>query len=97
MYRDTFYGEPQKTKRCLKKSESTDGGAKKMPRLTVEFSDDAYSLLEELAKEMGNSKKEVIRKSLSLLKIAIDEQKRGSTLEFANKKNNYRKEVALLF
>lgn len=68
-----------------------------MPRLTVEFSDDAYNLLEELAKEMGNSKKEAIRKSLSLLKIAIDEQRQGSSLEFTNEKRNYRKEVAFLF
>ncbi len=68
-----------------------------MRRLTVEFSDESYNLLEEVAKEMGNSKKEAIRKALSLLKIAIDEQKKGSTVEFANKKLDYRKEVALLF
>ena len=68
-----------------------------MRRLTLEFNDESYNLLERLAKEMGNSKKEAIKKALSLLKIAIDEQKQGSTLEFANKNDNYRKEVALLF
>ena len=68
-----------------------------MRRLTLEFNDESYKLLEGLAKEMGNSKKEAIKKALSLLKIAIDEQKQGSTIEFANKKDNYRKEVALLF
>ena len=68
-----------------------------MRRLTLEFNEESYNLLEGLAKEMGNSKKEAIKKALSLLKIAIDEQKQGSTLEFANKKDNYRKEVALLF
>jgi hypothetical protein len=68
-----------------------------MPRITLDFNDQAYNLLESLAKEMGNSKKEAIKKSLSLLKIAIDEQKQGSTMEFANKKLDYRKEVALLF
>jgi len=68
-----------------------------MRRLTLEFNDVSYNLLEGLAKEMGNSKKEAIKKALSLLKIAIDEQKQGSTIEFSNKKDNYRKEVALLF
>ncbi len=67
-----------------------------MRRLTVEFSDESYSILEALAKEMGNSKKEAIKKALSLLKITIEEQKKGSTLEFANKEKDYRKEVALL-
>lgn len=68
-----------------------------MRRLTLEFNEQSYNLLEELARDMGNSKKEAIKKALSLLKIAIDEQKQGSTLEFANKKKNYRKEVALLY
>ena len=68
-----------------------------MRRLTIEFSDEAYNVLLELSQKMGNSKKEAIKKALSLLKIAIDEQKEGSTLEFANKKKDYRKEVALLF
>jgi hypothetical protein len=68
-----------------------------MRRLTLEFNDESYRLLEGLATEMGNSKKEAIKKALSLLKIAIEEQKQGSTLEFANKSKNYRKEVALLY
>ncbi len=68
-----------------------------MRRLTVEFNDESYIILEELAREMGNSKKEAIKKALSLLKIAIEEQKQGSTLEFANKEKNYRKEVAFLY
>ena len=68
-----------------------------MRRLTIEFTDDAYNVLLELSQKMGNSKKEAIKKALSLLKIAIDEQEQGSTLEFANKKKDYRKEVALLF
>lgn len=68
-----------------------------MRRLTLEFNEESYKLLEGLAKEMGNSKKEAIKKALSLLKIAIDEQKMGSKLEFFNKKGNYIKEVALLF
>lgn len=67
-----------------------------MRRLTVEFSDESYRLLEELAQEMDNSKREAIKKALSFLKIAIDEQKKGSTVEFSNKKLDYRKEVALL-
>lgn len=67
-----------------------------MRRLTVEFNDESYNLLEGLSKELGNSKKEAVKKALSLLRIAIDEQKQGSTLEFTNKKLDYRKEVALL-
>lgn len=67
-----------------------------MRRVTVEFSDDSYQLLEELASVMDNSKKEAIRKSLSLLKLVVEEQQKGSSVEFANKKLNYRKEVAIL-
>jgi hypothetical protein len=79
------------------KTPETTESSRGMRRLTLEFSDQSYNLLEALSKEMGNSKKEAIRKALSLLKIAIEEQKQGSTLEFANKKKDYRKEVALLF
>jgi hypothetical protein len=82
-------------KKKLKTPEPT--GSRGRRRLTLEFNDQSYNLLEALSKEMGNSKKEAIKKALSLLKIAIDEQKQGSILEFANKKKDYRKEVALLF
>lgn len=68
-----------------------------MKRLTVEFSDEAYGVLEAISKDLGNSKKEAIKKAISLLYLTINEQKQGSTLEFANKKMDYRKEVALLF
>ncbi len=67
-----------------------------MPRLTVEFTDEAYKLLEKIAEEMGNSKKEAIKRAISLLGLAIEEQKNGSVLEFANEKKNYRREIAFL-
>lgn len=59
--------------------------------MTLQLSDDAYRLVEQLASQLGSSKKEVIKKAISLLDIAIREQKSGSTIEFINQQKETRK------
>lgn len=59
--------------------------------MTLQLSDDTYALLNNLAKNLGDSKKEVIKKAISLLEVVINEQKSGSRIEFINDTEKYRK------
>lgn len=49
-------------------------------RLTLDMSADLHAELERLAKEMGISKAEVLRKGIALLDVAVQAQKEGKFL-----------------
>ena len=51
-----------------------------MPRLNVDFNDQAYEVLEDLRNRTGRTKAELLRTALALLKIAYDEQEQGRAL-----------------
>jgi hypothetical protein len=59
--------------------------------MTLQLSDKAYNTLNELATTLGDSKKEAIKKAISLLEIVLEEQKAGSRIEFINDNREYRK------
>ena len=48
-----------------------------MPKLTVEFNDKMNEILEELAKDKGTSKVEVLRRAVALYRYLDSEQKEG--------------------
>lgn len=59
--------------------------------MTLQLSDETYNVLNELSRNLGDSKKEVIKKAIALLEMVLDEQKAGSKIEFINDKEKYRK------
>lgn len=67
-----------------------------MKRVTVDFADEAYMNLDEIAKDLSTTKAEALRKALGLLKFALEEKKRGSKLIFENEKENLRREIIQL-
>ena len=52
--------------------------------MTLQLSDQTYNILNELAKDLGDSKKEAIKKAIALLEVVLAEQKIGSRIEFIN-------------
>ena len=52
----------------------------KMHRLTLEFNDYGYEILEELSQLLGKTKAEVLRQGLALRKLAEDQRQRGNSL-----------------
>lgn len=59
--------------------------------MTLQLSDETYAILNNLAKGLGDSKKEAIKKAIALLEAVLNEQKSGSRIEFINDKQQYRK------
>lgn len=49
-------------------------------RLTIELSDDAFQVLDDLAKRAGKSRVDILRESLGLRRYAQDLDKEGKTL-----------------
>lgn len=64
-----------------------------MKRVTIEFSDAAYKVLDKLEKKHGADKGIILKTALSVFMVVYDEQENGSVIEMANKKKNYRKEM----
>jgi len=63
-----------------------------MTRLNVSFSDEAYKTLTEISKETNQSKAEVLRTALALLKVAYDEERKGWVVgAFDSKSNEYQR------
>ncbi len=54
-----------------------------MAKYTLQMNDKLEALLDELAEKEGISKAQVIRRSLTLLKLAEDQQESGFQLAFA--------------
>jgi len=54
----------------------------KYSRVTAKFSLEQKKVLDELAKEQGAPLSHVLRSALALLKLAIEERKKGNSLAF---------------
>lgn len=67
-----------------------------MPRVTVDFSEDAYKAVEEIAIELATTKSQALRKALGLLHFVLEEKKKGGKLFIEIPKENIRKEVVQL-
>ena len=67
-----------------------------MPRLTIDFSDDAFKAIEEIAGELSTTKSEALRKSLTLLRYVVQEKKKGSRLMVENPNESVKKEIVQL-
>jgi hypothetical protein len=64
--------------------------------VTVDFSSEAYQTMEEISKELGTTKVEVLRKALGLLHFVLEERRSGGKLIIENPKENLKKEIVSL-
>ena len=56
-------------------------------KLTLELSEDANNTLEEIAEESSTTKSDVLRKAISLMKVAASEKKKGRELAVIDSKS----------
>lgn len=52
--------------------------------MTLQLSDKTYNILNDIAKKLGDSKKEAIKKAIALLELVLEEQDEGSRIELIN-------------
>jgi predicted transcriptional regulator len=52
--------------------------------MTLQLSDATYNILNDIAKKLGDSKKEAIKKAIALLELVLEEQDEGSKIEIIN-------------
>ncbi len=62
-------------------------------RITLVVSDELNQALEELAKDIESSKSDVLRKSISLIKMAVNEKKAGNHLGVFDSQKKIVKEI----
>lgn len=62
-------------------------------RLTIELTDSQMLGLENLSKELGETKVGTIRDALSLLQIAADEKKKGNRIGIIDSDGDLLKEI----
>ena len=67
----------------------------KSRKFPLELSSGLADELDQLAKEQHVTKAELMRRALSLLKIALDEKADGGKLTIANRENVITKEIVL--
>jgi len=65
---------------------STTMAARKI-KLTLELSEDVNNSLQEIAEEAGTTKSDVLRKAISLMKVASSEKKKGRELAVIDSKS----------
>lgn len=61
--------------------------------MTLQLSDQTYDIINALAKKLGDSKKEAIKKAIALLEAVLEEQSEGGAIEFVNEKKGTRKKL----
>jgi predicted transcriptional regulator len=66
-----------------------------MPKLTVEFNDKMNEILDELAKDKGTSKVEVLRRAVALYRYLDSEQKDGDKKVSITKDDKVVKDIVL--
>jgi len=65
-----------------------------MPKFTIQFSEQTDKDLDRLTKALGvNSKAEVVRKAVNLLRYVLKEQKCGGALVVENKREKTTKQL----
>lgn len=62
-------------------------------RITLVVSDELNQALDELAKDTESSKSDVLRKSISLIKMAVNERKAGNHLGVFDNQQKIVKEI----
>jgi len=67
-----------------------------MPRVTVDFSEEAFKALDEIADALSTTKSEALRKALGLMRFVTQERRRGAKLIIEDPKENVRKEIVQL-
>ena len=70
--------------------------AKEMKRLNINLPGPVFKQLESLARESRRSMTDVVRLSLGLVKVAIDEENRGNKLAIVTPDGTLLKEIVLL-
>lgn len=56
-------------------------------KLTLELSEDVNNTLEEIAEDSSTTKSDVLRKAISLMKVATSEKKKGRELAVIDSKS----------
>lgn len=62
-------------------------------RLSLDVSPELNSVLDEMAEKTHSSKSEVLRKSIALMEVAVQEKERGNHLGVVNKDQKIIKEI----
>jgi hypothetical protein len=62
-------------------------------RLSLDVSVELNDTLDEMAEKMHSSKSEILRKSIALMEVAVEEKARGNHLGVVNKQQQIIKEI----
>ena len=71
--------------------------SKKQIRLSLDVSPELNNMIDEMAEKTNSSKSDVLRKSIVLLKIAVQENEKGNNLAIVDKDQKILKEIVGLF
>ncbi len=67
--------------------------SRKQIRLSLDVSPELNELLDEMADKTHSSKSELLRKSIALMEVAVQEKERGNHLSIVNKSQQIIKEI----
>lgn len=62
-------------------------------KLSLHLSPEANDLLESMSEETHSSKSDILRKSIALMKVAIETKREGKKLSIVDSKNHIEKEI----
>jgi predicted transcriptional regulator len=66
---------------------------KKQIRLSLDVSSELNNILDQMAEKTHSSKSEVLRKSIALMEVAVDEKSKGNHLGVVSKDQKILKEI----
>ena len=67
-----------------------------MPRVTVDFSNEAFEAVDDISHSLSTSKSEALRKALGLFRFVLQEKKRGAKLIIEGPERGERREIVQL-
>lgn len=67
--------------------------SKKPIRLSLDVSPELNSVLDEMAEKTHSSKSEILRKSIALMEVAVQEKEKGNHLGIVSKDQKILKEI----
>jgi predicted transcriptional regulator len=62
-------------------------------RLSLDLSSEANEALEDLAKQVGGTKSDVLRKAIALMEVAVEAKKKGKKFGVADSNGNLSTEI----
>lgn len=67
-----------------------------MPRVTVDFSNEAFEAVEKISKKLDTSKSEALRRALGLMRFVLEEKDKGAKLILEGPERGERREIVQL-